>query len=255
MSKQARNKARAVRAANALARQRSQRRSRWLAGAGGLVIVGLLVAIVIAVVNAAEKADSPDSATPTGEVVVPANATPGGALTVGNTAAPVKLEVYLDYMCPFCGRFEQANGDEIERLVADGTVRLELHPLSFLDRMSQGTRYSTRAANAVATVADRAPDHLLAFHKALFARQPAEGSRGLSDDEIAKLAREAGVPQNVVDEFVTRRFEPWIAKSTSAAFDSGITGTPTVKIDGKVFDGDLYKVGPLTDAVNAAKAQ
>lgn len=255
MSKQARNKARAVRAANALAQRRSQRRSRWLAGAGGLVILGLLVAIVIAVVNAAGQDDSPENAAPTGDVVAPANATAGGALTVGNADAPVKLEVFLDYMCPYCGRFERANGGEIERLVADGTVRLELYPLSFLDRMSQGTRYSTRTANAMATVADRAPDRLLAFHRALFARQPAEGSRGLTNDEIATLAREAGVPQNVVDEFAARRFEPWVAKSTSAAFDSGITGTPTVKIDGKVFEGDLYKVGPLTDAIVAAKAQ
>lgn len=255
MSKQARNKARAVRTAKALADERGQRRNRWLAGVGGLVIVGLLVAIVISVVNAAGKDDAPGSAAPTGEVVAPAGATAGGALAVGNAAAPVKLEVYLDYMCPFCGRFEQANSDEIERLVGDGTVSLELHPLSFLDRMSQGSKYSTRAANAVATVADRAPEKLLAFNKALFAQQPAEGSEGLSDDEIARVARDAGVPPEVVDDFTDRTFEPWITKSTTASFDSGITGTPTVKIDGKVFEGDLYTAGPLTEAINTAKAQ
>lgn len=254
MSKQARNRSRAARAARAVADQHSHRRNRWLAGLGGLVIVGLLVAIGVTVVNAG-KGDSPGSATPTGEVVAPATATAGGALAVGNPAAPVRLQVYLDYMCPFCGRFERANGAEIERLVTDGTVRLELHPLAFLDRMSQGTRYSTRTANAIATVADRAPEKLLAFHTALFNRQPEEGSRGLTNDEIAELAREAGVPPEVVDELAARTYEPWIAKVTAAAFDSGITGTPTVKIDGKVFEGDLYTVGPLTDAINSAKAQ
>nr|BFE78104.1 hypothetical protein GCM10020093_007050 [Planobispora longispora] len=167
----------------------------------------------------------------------------------------MKLEVYLDYMCPFCGRFERANSGELDRLVADGTVRLELYPLSFLDRMSNGTDYSTRAANAVATVADHAPGKLLAFNTALFAHQPAEGGDGLSDDEIAELARDAGVPQDVVNLFAGRVFQPWVEASTAAVFQTGIQGTPTVKINGEVFTGDLYTTGPLTAAVTAAEGE
>jgi len=182
-------------------------------------------------------------------------ATAAGAIQVGDPAAPVKLEVYLDYMCPFCGRFDRANADQLNRLVADGTVRLEIYPLSFLDKTSNGTRYSTRAANAAATVADRAPDKLLAFTQALFAQQPHEGSDGLTNDQIANLAHGAGVPQDVINTFVDRTFEPWIAKLTDTAFASGITGTPTLKINGTVFKGDLYTVGPLTDAITAAKGQ
>ncbi|MDG4765839.1 thioredoxin domain-containing protein [Solwaraspora sp. WMMD406] len=106
----------------------------------------------------------------------PALATTAGSLSAGDPAAEVELEVFLDYMCPFCGRFERANGDEIARLVRAGTVRLELYPLSFLNGVSAGSEYSTRAANAVATVADRAPDQFLAFHQALFEQQPDEGT-------------------------------------------------------------------------------
>lgn len=121
--------------------------------------------------------------------------------------------------------------------------------------MSQGTRYSTRAANAVATVADGAPDKVLAFSAALFADQPAEGTDGLSDDEIAKLASDAGVPPEVVARFPELTFEPWVTASTGAVFDTGVTGTPTVKINGAVFRGYLYTAGPLTQAVTAAKGQ
>jgi protein-disulfide isomerase len=156
-------------------------------------------------------------------------------------------------MCPFCGRFERANSGELERLVTDGTISMQLYPLAFLDKASSGTRYSSRAANAIATVADRAPARVLAFHNALFSRQPAEGGPGLTDDEIADLAGGAGVPPEVVSSFRERIFEPWIAKVTDTAFKSGITGTPTVKIDGTVFDGDLYTAGPLTQAIAAAK--
>lgn len=253
MGKQARTRSRELRKAQVAAAALHGTRRRWVAVAGGAVIAGLLIAIVVSLVNAAGNQAAGDAAGASG--APPAGATPGGALVVGETAAPVTVEVFLDYMCPFCGRFEQANSAELERLTAAGTVRLELYPLSFLDRMSAGSQYSTRAANAVATVADRAPDRLLAFHGALFANQPAEGSRGPSDDEIAGLAQQAGVPQQVTDAFADRAFEGWVAESTEAAFASGITGTPTVKINGTVFQGDLYTAGPLTQAVTAATSR
>ena len=97
------------------------------------------------------------------------------------------------------------------------------------------------------------PDKVLAFSTALFGQQPEEGSPGLTDVQIAKLATDAGVPAGIVEGFHEARFQPWIATSTDAAFKSGITGTPTVRINGKDFKGDLYSAGPLTNAIMAAK--
>lgn len=248
MGKQSRDRARALREAQAIRAQPSRRLRRTYL-VGGALIAALIASIGIAMANA--TATQPDDAV-TGAVVRPAVATAAGALAVGDAKAPVRLEVFVDYMCPFCGRFEVANGAELARLVRDKTVRLELHPLAFLDETSRGAEYSTRTANAVATVADRTPERLLAFHQALFDRQPREGTAGLTDGEIATLAREAGVPAEVVGQFGNRRFVPWVAQSTQAAFAGGITGTPTVRIDGAPFTGDLYSVGPLTQAITAA---
>lgn len=254
MGKQARTISRQQRLAIAAAQQRRAKRNRLLAYGGGLVIAGLVVAIVVAVVNAV-GGPSRSSADAAKELVVPKNTTAAGAIAVGNPDAAVKVEIYLDYMCPFCGRFERANAEQLDRLLADGTIRLEMYPLSFLDKASGGTRYSTRVANAIATVADRAPDKVVAFNQALFAHQPQEGGEGLTDGQIADLARGAGVPQDVVEGFAARTFEPWIAQVTEKAFASGISSTPTVKVNGAVFKGDLFTAGPLTEAVNAAKGQ
>lgn len=238
--------------ARAEALRRTRRRHRYLAVAGGAVILVLLAAIGFVLFDAAGGDDT--AAPAPSSTAAPAGATASGAIVTGT--GPVTVTVYLDYLCPYCGRFERANSAELERLVADGTIRLELHTLAFLDKASQGTRYSTRTANAVATVADRAPASVLAFNAALFAQQPAEGGPGLTDERIAAIATGAGVPADVAATFTQRLFEHWVAVSTDAAFQrDGVTGTPTVKINGKVFEGDLYTAGPLTAAVNAAKGQ
>jgi protein-disulfide isomerase len=253
MSARARELARERRREREIAERQRRQRQRLLAG-GGVIILALLVAIVISLVNAAGKGSSPQAAPSAGPVVTPSTATAGGALVVGRADAPVRLEIFLDYMCPYCGRFERANAAEVSRLVADGTVRLELYPLSFLDRTSNGSRYSTRSANAIATVADRAPDKLLAFNGALFASQPEESTSGLTDDQIATLATSAGVPADVVGTFAERRFESWVASMTDGVMASGVNSTPTVRINGTKFTGDLYTAGPLTQAIMSAKA-
>jgi protein-disulfide isomerase len=249
MGKQRRATARPARKAQAAIAAQRGGRINWVLTIGGMVIAGLVVAIGLVAFNAANKNES---AAGGGKLVTPANLTAAGTIPVGAPAAPVTVEIVLDYMCPACGRFEQANGDELDRLIQAGTAKVELRPISFLDRTSQGARYSTRAANAMATVADRAPEKVWAFNNALYDNQPEEGTRGLSDQRIADLATQAGVDREVVDAFGEHIFEPWVVKETEAAFDSGVTGTPRVSINGTVFTGDVYRTGPLTQAVAAA---
>jgi protein-disulfide isomerase len=249
MGKQQRVTSREARNTQAAIAARRGRRINWVLALGGLVIIGLVIAIGVVAFNAANR-DEPTGGG--GELVIPANLTPAGAIPVGQAAAPATVEIYLDYMCPACGQFERVNSSELDRLIQAGTAKVELRPISFLDRTSQGTRYSSRAANAMATVADRAPDRVWAFNNALYDSQPQEGSRGLTDQQIAELATQAGVGREVVDAFDERIFEPWVARVTRAAFDAGVQGTPTVKINGTVFRGDVYRAGPLTKAVEAA---
>lgn len=214
------------------------------------MILGLVAAIVFALVRAAGDADDEPAAG--GNVVTPANVTADDAIPVGQADAPVTVEIYYDYMCPACGAFEKANAAELDKLIEAGTVKIELRPMAFLDEQSNGTKYSTRSANAIATVTDGALDKVWDFHTALYAQQPREGSDGLSDDTIAQIATTSGVPSAVVDRFGDRTYDGWVGKSTQAAFDAGVKGTPTVLIDGKVFEGDLFTAGPLTDAIEKA---
>lgn len=226
---------------------RQKRKQRILTGAGGVVILGLLVAIVLAVVNASGGKDSPAG----GKAVVPANVV-DGAIPVGDAEAPVTVDLYFDYMCPACGAFEAGNAGDLTGLIEDGTAKVNLRVMNFLDGQSNGTAYSTRAGNAVATAANDGTEAVWEFHNALYANQPAEGTAGLSDEQIAAIALEAGVPAYVVDSFDDGTYRGWVAQSNEAAAENGVSSTPTVQINGETFEGDWSEPGTLADAIRAA---
>jgi protein-disulfide isomerase len=252
MNKQARLRTQELRQAQQEAARQQARRRRVVMIVAGVVILALVGAIVWAAVRAAGGDDSSRGGD---DAVAPSNATADGRIPVGDGDAPVTVTIFYDYMCPACGAFEAANSEELTRLVADGAALVELHPMNFLDGTSNGTEYSTRAANAVATVADGAPDAVWELHSALYENQPEEGTDGLSDDEIAEIAADAGVPSEVVDRFGDGMYDGWVSSMNDAAGDAGVGGTPTVWIDGEEFEGDLFSTGPLTDAIESAAGE
>lgn len=244
----ARSKTGQMRAERAARAARQKRNQRILTALGGLVVLGLVVAIAFAVVNASST-DGDSGAD--GKVVVPASVV-DGAIPVGDEGAPVTVDLYYDYMCPACGAFEQRNAQDLSRLLEDGTAKVNLRMMNFLDPQSQGTEYSTRAGNAVATVANDAPEAVWDFHNALYANQPPEGTEGLSDEEIAQIATESGVPADVADTFTDGTYDGWVTQSNEIAAKDGVNSTPTVMINGETFAGDWSQAGQLAAAIEDA---
>jgi protein-disulfide isomerase len=230
-------------------RARAQERRRRQAVVGGVVaaVVVVVAVVVVIVVQSARTSSSPDAA-------VPANTVDGAtAFAVGPADAPVTVDVYEDFLCPACRQFEATTGDTLAALAADGTAQVRYHPIAILDRASTDD-YSTRALNAAAVVGDAAgTEAFLAFHDALFAEQPAEGGPGLTDERLGELAAEAGASGADVEEAITGLpYEDWTREVTDAASRAGVTGTPTVLVDGAILQ-DRTPAG-LRAAVQAAQA-
>lgn len=218
-------------------------------------------------VPALSEVPAPSSADPT-TGGVPVSAAGVGVAGQGD----VVVDVYFDFMCPYCGLFDQVNAADLDALVAEGGVTVVFHPVAILDRASD-TAYSTRAMNAFAVVADQAPDRVPDFVTALLAAgtQPAEGGHGLTDEQIAEAAQSVGVSTAVTDEFTAtvrgvlgtgssittlRTFVPWTVAVTALlpAHPDGTRGTPSVLVDGQWFGGDWTQPGVLRAAVEAARA-
>lgn len=257
---QRRDAARAEALALQKKQQASEKRNRVIVlGVLGLAVIGLIVAVVLILTEGQKTPMEKVDNVPAG--VVEDTGIPVGADGVAGTSneGATTLDVYVDYMCPICGQFEQTNSASIAEMREAGDITLVVHPVSILDRTSQGTEYSTRAASAAAWVADQAPEQFSAFHDALFASQPEEGTTGLSDEQIAQVAEQAGVPAEVAagisDGQARETYEEWVAASTDAATSDealfnadGGFGTPTVLIDGERFEG-WQAPGALTEAI------
>ena len=244
----ARSALRQQQAAQAKGEQRMKLATR-IAWITGLLVIALMIGVTVwSVTNSRTVTATPAP----GGVVTPSNAAEGGGILVGDTAAPVAVTVYADFMCPYCGQFEQVNGADLAAAVDAGSVKLEMHPMSFLDQQSGGTKFSTRAANAYATVANHDAAIALDFMKILYDNQPEEGSTGLTDTQLADFAKQAGAPADVAASFTKQTFVPWVQQVTENAFASGIESTPTVKVNGVIQTENLLVPGALKAAIDKA---
>jgi protein-disulfide isomerase len=211
------------------ARRERRRRSLVVTGVGVLV---LAVVLVIGYVAQSARDSTGDSAT------APAGAV-GYALPVGRAGAPATVTIHEDFMCPFCADFEKASSGWLAQYAEQGKVAIRYSPISILDEGSDGTQYSTRAANAHAVVMDvSGPPVAKRFHDLLYANQPEEGTKGLDDQRLVGLAVEAEATRSAVEPGIAdRSFEQWVKNATDAATkEDGYQGTPFVQLDGRKFD-------------------
>jgi protein-disulfide isomerase len=272
---EAREKARLIREAQ----QKKDKRNKMLIGWGIVAAVVAILAVVALVVTTsirqntpiADQGPVPASANVNGGVTLLANTevkktepatvdvttltkpetvpspvvAPGAEAEAGQ---PVKVIAYIDFICPVCKRFEDTYNDALTSLRNEGKITMEYRPLGFLDRQSS-TNYSSRSANAAACVADKAPEKYAEYVDVLFANQPAEGGAGLSDDKLKSLATDIGTDINsCVDD---KTFRPYVKYSTELAANTGISGTPTVFIDGKQWDGASDLNAEIQAAIDA----
>ena len=225
MSSKAQKRAeRAERAAEHLKAQQSQERRRNL-----LVVVGVVVAMALVIgagflVNSLRDSSRDISAAPAGST--------DHGIAIGDPDAPHQVVIYEDFLCPYCGQLEQASSEGLSRLADEGKVYVDYRPFDLLQ-----TDYSLDAANAFAVVLDAAgPEVAKTFHDRLFADQPSEGGPYPDADWLVDRAVEAGATEAEVRPGIEDGAqEQWVEDATAAAADAGVTGTPTVLLDGEFF--------------------
>ncbi|MFJ7909502.1 DsbA family protein [Kitasatospora sp. NPDC096204] len=225
-----------MRAARAQAERSDRIRRRVVVGGASAAVLALAAGVAFAVGGSSGSGSNAAN----GPLVVPANASGAGGtvITYGKADAPHTLEVYEDFRCPFCEQLETTTGKAIQQLADEGTYKVEYHLATFLDN-NLGGKGSRTALAAAGAALNEGVDKFKAFHDVLYANQPDERSDAFGDvNHILDLAGQ--VPGLKTDAFVKavtdRTYAPWAAKVNEEFNKSDVTGTPTVKLDGRKLD-------------------
>jgi protein-disulfide isomerase len=224
--------------ARAAAQAAERRRERMIRIVGGLAVLAVVAGIISIGVLQSNK----NSAGPSADAPLPAGVTSdNGYAWQVNTADAPSVQIYEDFQCPACGNLEQAYGALIEELAGQGEIELNYHQMTFLDK-NLNTDHSVRAAGAFGCAIDAGAGQ--AYHNTVFANQPATEGDGWTDDQLKQFGADAGITGDVKTTFDKcvddGTYQDWAELSTKAAFDEGVSGTPTIFVDGEELPKDAF---------------
>lgn len=259
--------AKAAKAAAATARQEAaaieQKRQRKIRIIGGLVVVVVMAALIAIPVLTNKDAVVPsDAALPTGVTSDTFGVKVGSAWTAADADNIPVLQLWEDFQCPACARFEEASGAAIQGLIDAGKVRVEYRPTIFLDKnlLSSNTaagnpNSSQRATMGFGCAVDAGIEEK--YHLGVFAAQPAEEGSGFSTDTLVSVAQASGLSGADLDSFTecltSEKYAGWVANSYDLFNSEGVSSTPTGILNGTELTGEvLFDPAQLTAAIEAA---
>jgi protein-disulfide isomerase len=227
----------AAQAAKKASEAQQKKRERLITVIGIVVVVVIVGAIVGAVVFANAQS---------GKVVLPKTVTSptyGYPVGTSDTSKPF-VQLFEDFQCPICAEFEKAGGPAaLEAAATAGTLRLNLQPIIFLDQ-NLNNDSSLRATNAWGCAIEQGAG--TKYHSVVFQNQPAKEGTGYTDLQLASFGIQAGLKGDALTTFgkcvPTTTYQKWANAAADYAASKSVNSTPTILVDGKVFNmtADLF---------------
>lgn len=170
-----------------------------------------------------------------GDLIVPTPmARPDSAdNSVGDLQAPVHVEEFSDFQCPFCRRFtEEVEPSLVEEYVVAGKVYFTYRQFPIL-----GTA-SVRAAEA--SLCAREQGAFWPYHDVLFTNQDETNPQSFSEERLADFAEAVGIDGGQLSRCLDeRRYAAEVQADAQAAFAAGMNSTPNFLINGLKLTGLL----------------
>lgn len=150
----------------------------------------------------------------------------GEPIHFGGTGDGKHIELFVDFHCPHCVTFEQRFGGIMQQAESQQKATIDIYPMAFID---QG---SANAANAFACAA--VAGYPRSYFNALFAN----ATREWTSQQLIELSSEIGHdPTPEFQQCVSEQGQAaWVQSISGAADKRGVTGTPTIFIDGELVD-------------------
>ncbi|MET9723993.1 DsbA family protein [Streptomyces zaomyceticus] len=242
--------------------KKDRARRQLVVGVSALAVLAAAGGIGYAVVQSNKPSQWEAAAKAT--VTAPKNTsgTNGTTVVVGEASAKKTLELYEDSRCPVCATFEQSVGATVEKDVEAGKYKIKYVGATFIDDAATGEG-SKNALSALGAALNVSPEAFLKYKAALYSTtfHPEENDDKFAKDSyllevadsVPALKGNAEFKKNVENG----TFDAWAMKMSKAFDDSGVTGTPTLKMDGKKVtvagsDNPPMTAAEFTTAIDAA---
>jgi protein-disulfide isomerase len=172
---------------------------------------------------------------------------------LGKAKAPVSIIEFGDYKCPNCKNFNEKVIPIIkQQLVDTGKAKLYFMNDSFI--YTDSTRAAKFAESVYSVLGNQT---FWKFHDHLYQKQPEDSKYEKMDiyDEkfLTDTLREVSTDQDVnkvVQNFEAKKSDAAWQKDMNLASKLNVTGTPTIFVNGKLFDGKT--IDDLTNMVDEA---
>lgn len=204
--------------------------------AAGVLIAGAVVFAII--YKSKPSAGEPSAQQPSAAAVADIMKVGGRDIVLGDANAPVTLVEYLDYQCPFCGKFFL----ETQRLIVNDYVNSGKARIVFRNFPFLGPE-SFAAAQAAECAEDQ--NQAVAYHDALFKAKYAEETGGGSENDgsmrksfFIKLAQQLNLDVPAFTSCIdSAKYAGQVDQEKAAGVSAGVKSTPTFFVNGQLIEG------------------
>lgn len=220
------------------AQARKKRTGRILAIVAGVLALAI-IAVVAVVVIQDQRTKREAERLQSGQQLTPPNAVGTDAILVNpeqGKNAKYTLNLYVDYQCPVCKQAEGLYGNVWKQLADEGFIKLQIHTMTF---MSQNLKNDDSVQLAVGAACADLRGKYWEFHNTAYEFQPEkETQAGYDETDIEKtIAQKAGIAGADYDQWKRcldgNQTATFVTAVDENASKSGVTGTPTLKVNGK----------------------
>lgn len=183
----------------------------------------------------AQAIPTTDPAAPQGKVDV----SNGDFPVLGKSDAKVTVVEFADYQCPFCEQFFSQVENQLKKDYIDtGKVQFYFRNFAFLGQESDWAAEAAYCANE--------QNAFWQYHDYLYTHQGQENSGTFSKANLEGFASDLGLNTSQFNNCLdTDKYKDKLDADTNAGKTAGVTGTPTIFINGQMLVGaqpyDSYK--------------
>ncbi|HEU0078219.1 MAG TPA: DsbA family protein, partial [Longimicrobiaceae bacterium] len=150
----------------------------------------------------------------------------------GQPSAPVVVMEFADFQCPSCMQFATFSKPLMKDYVDNGTVRFVWYDYP-LPEMHQNAILAARAGRCA-----NEQNQFWTYHDMLFSRQSEWSEAGDAANRFIGYAQQAGLDRGAFAQCLrSDKYQREVSESRQLGSTFGVSGTPTIFVNGKKLDG------------------